>query len=313
MTHPYRSSINSSLFMNDPVPVRRHDRISNNLNDQTFFIKGDDTKNDPIGVYENKDDDQDTYIVKPPNGDSFQLNRRVLKDSLEDLKKLSHIPIRQLNDAHTESFRTIVEALKLLHTSPALYELILSDIRAIFNDIKDVRPGTLAAFFIGCFNPDDKFPAPMGCSPKCAASLPPSEGTPGYSSCDDIVLIYSKELFSSLNNKQSSHAFIYIENSSFSGFTHENIKQLKDAGIESATLIYGNEENGSYHEVTSPLPLDQLPHKSEITQTIKTTQIQQNDNSASSNSGAGVIFAIIIIIIIILLIVILYKTYSPRL
>jgi len=306
MSQLLRSSISSPLFMITPIPTNNNSLSTNSSsNNQSYFIKGDDVTDS----YQHVGGDDDVFIINGPS-ESFQLHRNTLKEALEELKTQANVPLRQLNSQYTESFRSIVEALRLLYGSQAVYDLILTDIRNVFSDIKDVRPGTVAAFFIGCFN-DDKFPGPMGCSPKCAASLPPTEGTPGYNNCEDLVLIYSDGLFSSLNEKQSVHAYIYIGEPNFQGFSIENIRQLRDAGIENATLIFGNED-GSYREVTASLPIDKLPLLSEISQSNFTPSSNNTSPSdESSNTNTGLIFGIIIIIIIILLLALLYKTYNP--
>jgi len=312
MSQRLGSNINSPLFMNDPVPVRYNGNQNNSNNvDQSFFIKGDGPKIDPPGTFEHIGGDEDLFIVNTKSG-SFQLHRKTLKETLADLKTQANVSVRQLTPTHTESFRSIVEALRLLYGSQALYDLVLNDIRSVFSDVKDIKPGTVAAFFVGCFN-DDKFPGPMGCSPKCAASLPPTEGTPGYANCDDLVLIYSDGLFSSLNEKRSSHAYIYISDNDFSGFTTENIRQLRDAGIENSSLIFGNQD-GSYREVTSALTLDQLPRKNNDPIKSESNNVQSNQNNSTqngTNTSAGAVFAVIIAIIVILLIIVLYRNYNP--
>ena len=306
MSQRLGSNINSPLFMADPVPAQRGGNQNTiNNGERSFFVKGDEPKNGAADTYEHVGGEEDVFLINGQGG-SFQLHRKTLKDTLADLKTQAHVSVRQLNPEHTESFRSIVEALRLLYGSQALYDLVLTDIRAVFADVKDVKPGTVAAFFIGCFN-DDKFPGPMGCSPKCAASLPPTEGTPGYANCDDLVLIYSDGLFSSLNEKRSSHAYIYVGDPDFVGFSTENIRQLRDAGIENASLIFGNQD-GTYREVTSALTIDQLPRKTESNVT-KAQNMEASDTT--TNTGAGVVFGIIIIIIVILLLVVLYRAYRP--
>lgn len=300
MSNRLGSNINSPLFMIDPVPVR-NDKVRSDINSrkQSFFVKGEDTTS-----YEHVGGQDDVFIITSPDG-SFQLHRTTLKETLVELKTQSHVSIRQLSPEHTESFKSIVEALRLLYGSQALYELILTDIHAVFDDVKDIIPGTIAAFFIGC-STNDKFPGPMGCSPKCAASLPPSDGTPGYTNCDDLVLIYSEGLFSSLNDKRSTHAYIYIGESNFLAFSPENIRQLRDAGIENASLVFGLQD-GSYREVTSVLPVDKLPYNSAIT-SANLQQTPDETATNTTNSGAGIAFAIIIVVIIILLLVLLYRS-----
>lgn len=302
MSQQLGSNINSPLFMADPVPVRKQENTYTSAEEDTsFFVKGENSNNANNDSYEHIGGSEDAFIINSQGG-SFQLHRKTLKDTLIELKSQAHVPVRQLGSEYTESFRSIVEALRLLYGSQALYDLILTDVREIFGDVTDIKPGTVAAFFIGCFN-DDKFPGPMGCSPKCAASLPPTEGTPGYSNCDDLVLIYSDKMFSSLNEQKSTHAYIYISDPNFQGFTKENVNQLREAGIENASLIFGNED-GSYREVTSAMSIDQLPQTSD--NDTKTTETNNNTDS-NTNNGAGIAFAIIIIVIIILVLLVLYR------
>lgn len=337
MSQQMISTINSSFFMADPVPIKRNGNpVTMNTVDQSFLVKGDETKdsafsntsgssfeqnsskpsgfnNDSSSVssYEHVNGKEDVFFISNQNG-SFQLHRKTLKETLHELKSQCHVSVRQLNAEHTELFKSVVEALRLLYGSQALYDLILNDIRGIFSDVKDVRPGTVAAFFIGCFN-DDKFPGPMGCSPKCAgSSLPPPEGTPGYTNCDDLVLIYSDGLFSSLNEKRSSHAYIYVGSGNFNGFSNENIRQLKEAGIENASIIFGNPD-GSYREVTSPLNLDQLPKKQEAdnsgsNSSNSSSNVTSSEGAASGNgSGAAIAFAVVLILIIIILLIVFFR------
>jgi hypothetical protein len=112
-------------------------------------------------------------------------------------------------------------------------------------------------------------------------------------------------MFSSLNEKRSAHAYIYIGDESFTGFNNDNIRQLKEAGIETISLVYGNPD-GSYREVTSPLTYDQLPIVSSSDPSSSST------SSSSSDTAAGIVFAVIIIIIVVLLLIILFRNYSPR-
>lgn len=310
MTQRLGSNINSPIFMLDPLLTSSS---SSPYNDDTFFVKGDlntfipseafsELGNNNVGPVNNDD-----LIIINNDTESFQLHRDTLRSSLQELKRDAHTPIARLNPQQTENFRSVSEALRLLYASQALYDIVLVDIRNIFGDVTNVKPGTVAAFFVGCFT-DDKFPGPMGCSPKCASSLRPTEGTPGYDNCEDLVLIYSDGHFSSLNNKQSKHAYIYVGDDNFKGFSQMNIDQLKAAGIEKSSLIFGNAD-GSYREVTSALPVDNLP-KSPVVTNPPAGNSSSNVNPSDTNQNnvnSAVVFGIIIFIIIVLLLVVLYQ------
>lgn len=312
MSHTLGSNINSPLFMDDPVPFKNKNQSVHASSERSFFVKGSgsdtQSKDATSDSYQHLGGEDDVFIIKTPGG-SYQLHRKALKETLYELKKNSHTLLRQLTSDTNDSFKSIVEALRLLYNSQALYDIVLTDIRDIFADIKEIKPGTVAAFFIGCFN-DDQFPGPIGCNPKCTASLPPANGTPGYTTCEDLILIYADDTFSSLNERQSSHAYIYVGDTKFQGFTPEDIVQLKNAGVERASIIYGNHD-GTYREVTSALTLAQLPLKQKKDETPPTqTQAPQTNNTtttSSSNTGAGIVIAIIIIVIIIVVLLLLYR------
>lgn len=296
MTRRLESTITSELFMNDPVPVRNYENPKRD--ESTYFTKGYDDNETSGESFEHVGGEDDAFIIHKEGG-PFRLSRKELRDTLEDLKTQSHVHVKHLNERHTAQFKTVVEAMRMLYGSQALYDIVLTDIKHVFNN-HHVKPGTVAAHFVGCFN-DSNFPGPLGCSPKCASSLKPTDGTPGYSNCDDLVLIYCDGMFSALNEKRSSHAYIYISDSNFNGFTSDNIKQLCDAGIETVSLIFGNPD-GSYREITGALSLDQLPRTNHVVAPC-------NTNTETSNN-AGVIFAIIILAIIILLLIIIYRNYG---
>lgn len=302
MSRRLGTNINSELFMTNPVPINTSNHYSNISKDElTYIIKGDNDK-EPSNTSHNLEN-QEVFIINSETG-SFQLHRKTLRETLHELKKHCHVSIRQLSAEHTESFKSIVETLRILYGSQALYDIVLKDIRTIFVDVKDVKPGTVGAFFIGCFN-DDKFPGPMGCSPKCAASLPPTDGTPGYAACDDLVLIYSNGVYSSLNEKQSAHAYIYIDDTNFTSFTSDNIRQLKEAGVTNVSLIYGKND-GSYSEVTSSISIDKLPCRNEHNNNNQTVE----PTTAVMSGATGLVFGILIAIVIFLIILLLYRRYN---
>lgn len=272
-----------------------------NLSSKTksFFIKGKDDI-----TYQREGGKEDVFNIKTKEG-NFKLSRKDLKDALENLKTQSNIPVKQLPENHKETYDNILDALKFLYGSPELYEMIMEDIKNIFRDVKKIIPGTVAAFFVGCSS-DEKFSGPIGCDPRCAASLPPGESIPGYSNCDDLVLAYIKGTFSALNNKKSPHAYIYIGDVDFNGFPVEDIEKLKRERVENVTLIFAHEDSDkSYKEVSKVTHIDKLPVKQEG----KSTQLgQTEDGNNSGDNGAGVAVVIIIVVVIIILLIILYQS-----
>lgn len=290
----HRSKITSSLFKID----NSGNLSSKTKTSQSFFVKG---KNDI--TYQREGGKDDVFNIKTEDG-NYRLSRKDLKDTLENLKTQSNIPVKQLSASHKETFDNILEALKFLYASPELYEMILEDIKNIFRDVKKIIPGTVAAFFVGCSS-DEKFPGPIGCDPRCAASLPPGESIPGYSNCDDLVLAYINGTFSALNNKKSHHAYIYIGDVNFTGFPSDHIEQLKKEQIKNATLIFAHADSDkSYKEVSKVTDIDKLPIKEETSHKLGQTE----DNNNSDNGGGAAVIIIVVVLVIILLLILYQST-----
>ena len=234
-------------------------------------------------VSKTKDDD-DNLQVNISQTQNIIINRKNFSDSLKTLKEYANVNIQHLKEQIKNIFTSVVETINLVSTTTA-YKVILDDVKKIFSDIKDVVPGTVAAYFVGCYD-DTLFDGPIGCNPKCAASIHPDES---QNLCDDLVVIYEENCFKNLNTKISENAYIYV-NSSFTKFLPENINQLNNIGIKYARIVYGDEK-GSYKEVSALTPLSELPVES----STMTTQ-------SSSATNAQIAFIVILIILIILLI-----------
>lgn len=263
-------------------------RINSAPQTKSFYTKGDG------GVIPPNDD---IYTVKVSGG-YFQLQRNTFKDHLAELKKYSNTYINDLDPERTEIFKSVGESLRVLYGYP-VYDVIMKDVTDYFADVKDVKPGTVASFFVGCSN-NTGFPYGIGCNPKCVSSLPPSNNNPELYTCNDSVLIYRNNTLSFLNNKNSSHAYIYVDYPNPTGFTPDNIKQLQSYGITTVTLIYGNVD-GTYRQVSpTPLPLNSLP----ICLSQDGSSIQ--NSQTTSTSYAGIFWFLVFIIIIILIFVYFY-------
>lgn len=251
--------------------------------------------------------ESDVFTVDGADG-PLQVDRALLRETLQQLKDHSQTLVNQLTPEKTESFKSVLEALRMLYNNQSAYDIVLGDIRREFSETSIVKPGTVAAFFVGCFT-NDKFPGPPGCSPNCVASVFPAVGTPGYSHCDDLVLIYNDGIFSSLNEKRSVHAYIYVGDAQFTGFSTVNITQLKDAGVENASIVFGNTD-GTFREVTSVLSLDQLPKYTGVKLEVNTQPAASADANVSNNSMTGGLIALALIFIAI--VVLLYIIYRDR-
>lgn len=194
---------------------------------------------------------EDVYLIRTDHG-PYELYRKELINTLQTLHQHAHVFISKLNHDDHELLKSTIEATRLLYNSKALKDLILQDIRSIYHDVKNPIPGTVGAFFVGCFN-DDPFDGPIGCNPRCAASLFGCHED--QIECADTVLIFSHHQFTHLNKQKTPHCFIYVEDYKFTAFTPHQLVMLRKANHQEMTVIYSNED-GSYKQVSKRIPID---------------------------------------------------------
>jgi hypothetical protein len=271
--------------------------MSESLIDSTLFIRdsSSSSNNDQYDdiFYEKISDTDDIHLIKTNTG-SYELHRNRLISTLKELHHYSHVFVSKLKEEQSELLSSTIEATRILYNSRVLKDMVLNDIREIYKDIKNPIPGTVGAFFVGCFN-DDNFNGPIGCNPRCAASLFNCDND-GLE-CSDTILIFENNTFTSLNNKNTQHAYIYIESYNFVSFTMNQIHKLQEANITTVTLIY-SDIDGSYKEVTGRIDIDTL-----------ITVCNQNTSTSSSTSIIAIIL-LIIIALIFLGLIFMYEKYT---
>jgi hypothetical protein len=305
------SNMQSPFFMMDPIESSSSDilmaKMSLSKEPQTETESEDLT---PKESTDGNSGEDDVFVVESNQG-TYHLHRSALKECLSSLKPYAEVYINKLPVELNDSFKSILETLKLLHGSKAYYDVVLKDIQDIFvKNVKRIKPGTVAAFFAGCFN-DDGLSGPNGCHLKCAMALHgiPSEdiNKDFISVCEDLVLIYNNGNFGSINEKQSAFAYIYVDAKDFHGFTKKNIETLKSSGIYDVALIFGNED-GTYKEVGTSISVHDLPLKSKSSKksgkkTGKNDDNGNGDNNNSDNSGIWIVIVVAVVILLLLFLV----------
>lgn len=297
------SNIQSTFFMMDPIESSSSDILMAKMS----YSKENTTETETSTSIptESIDDNNDVFVVESSQG-TYHLHRSALKECLLSLKPYAEVYINKLPIELNDSFKSILETLKLLHGSKAYHDVVLKDIQDIFvKNVKSIRPGTVAAFFAGCFN-DDGLSGPNGCHLKCAMAL---HGIPAedinkdfISVCEDMVLIYNNGNFGSINEKDSKFAYIYVDAKDFDGFTKENIETLKTSGIYQVALIFGNED-GTYKEVGTSISVHDLPLKSKSNKNTENNNNDNGDNNNTDNSGIWIVIVVAVVILLLLFLV----------
>jgi hypothetical protein len=199
----------------------------------------------------------------------------------------------------------MVEISRVAYNS-AVYSLFIDEVLAAFQNVPSVREGTVGAFFKGCFV-ENKFEGPPGCDPRCAGSLPPSQGTPGWDYCDKPVIMYSSNGLTSLNDVStgsSGDAYIVVNpnslvNGQFPGFTTEEIRSLSSSGIKRVKIVYSSGD--SYREYSNFVNVDSLPTSSRGRQDSPPAPQPIN----TGGDGWGALFLVLIVVIFLVIVVLL--------
>lgn len=248
------------------------------ISDKKLFVKGNDNNFDII-----------------LNGEVFSLDRKSFISMLKELKTKSNIKILNLDKNSKTYLNDIIDLINTLKPTQ-YFKIIKEDIDNIFGDIKDIQIGSVASYFTYS---DSKLKN-SECDPKNILSLV----NPG-SSCDDSSLLYADNIFHFLMNKKTPHAYIYIMNQLFNGFSEENIKELALENITHVTIIVGDNKN-NYKTITDKISLSNIPKKP------ITTVIQKeigSSNITTVNNSLIIILIIVALIILIILFIIFAKGY----
>jgi hypothetical protein len=166
-------------------------------------------------------------------------------------------------------------------------------ITRIFKDVTVVMPGTVGAYYIGCFIDSTSFTGTVGCSAHCAGSISPSENTMGWEACKYTCFIYTPQNFISLNETSDiTQSYIFIRDTiDFKGFTDGEIKNLKNFGVQKAKLVkYVN--SAKYTDMTSGfVDLENLPH-------VKVEKPVTREIPSSSSSSYSMFIILLLIIVL---------------
>lgn len=242
--------------------------------------------------------DENIITIKNNKGEEYELNKISFINSIKEYVQYSNTQINELPKELSESFKTIVETLKTIHSNPVPYKIILSEIKQIFIDNNDsddtsIIPGTIKSFFVGCISKQEK----SRCDPSCTSSLPPdSDSHSENTDCEHHVLIYENGKFTSLNAKKSNTAYIYMKGDIKPlSLSQKNI--LLDSGIKTIFLI---KQKGKDNIVINT-------NINELEKHIEIEKENKNDNSDDNTQTVVIIILSVLIVLLILCFFIFFR------
>lgn len=190
--------------------------------------------------------------------ETIVLEREKFRAKVERLREVSHLLKDDLDSEHAALLKEVTKTMATVHGT-SLYPVIIEDIREIFSalDKERIVPLTVHAHFVGCTS-EDNFPGQPGCNPKCASGLP----DPNTMICPDTFLSFGKNGFKFHNSKKTPHAWIYLEDSNFRGFSEEDIDELRKFGVSKASTLRSKSGHPHDYDSTVAVPIEKLPVRS---------------------------------------------------
>lgn len=223
---------------------------------------------------------------------TFTIHREQVKDLLRKIKSKTNVRVDKLDPEHAAIYERLNEIVRLTHGTEQIHSHLLQDIKNVFPPTDNVIPMTVGAYFNGCFV-SDNFKGGMGCNPKCAGNIPSND--PSYSECEDSVIHYSNGTLTYQHQKGTSHAYVYIGDDHFEGFSKQNIDVLKRGHIFKVSLVRAKPgDMVDNMDVEDPVPVDKLPLKG-------TTAAQPVPPHQAQNGWFWILIAVVIILALIVL------------
>lgn len=226
--------------------------------------------------------------------DTYEVNTDEILRLAREFRKKADLPILGLDKETFRSFRELTELLSTLRTTD-IYPALAQQLHQIYRDVQDAAPGTVGAYFTGCFR-DHGFPGAAGCSAHCAGALQP--GHSDWEACDTKVLVHQpgqKRPFQVKESPESSEAIIHVQDQSFGGFSTSELDHLERLGITHAQVFLSD---GDDYQVL--YPRQKIEELGRARSKLSTTTRQEGRNNGS---GVGLGAAVLIIVVLFIIIV----------
>ena len=226
-----------------------------------------------------------------------------LRSTLLQLKKVANEKIKTLNDTERHNFHYIVQQVQKNYVVSETYDKLYQTFTDVFGDVKDISPGTVAAYIIGCAEKNAPS-GPNGCSAVCVGSAPaPNTDT---SQCNArAVWAYRDEnnyTLISLSPSLSKDAIIYIDNKeTFRGLNHLEKKKLDEWQIETIAVASYDVATKSYREIVPRVPLARAPNR---------VDVEPSNFGSSKNPNA--VFFVLLLVLLLIVIYIGWRIYNSQ-
>lgn len=244
-----------------------------------------------------------------------EIDLDLLNILISDLRYHSDDHIEKLNKATKQNFEELVKLVETLYDTNS-YNLLTEIVTNHFSDVKNIVPGTIGAYCIGCnvetsFKEDNK-----SCSSICAGSMPIKGDTDNL--CKETVILANyknggftftqlRSIDNESSNEDSSNnesidinkpGIIFIPHTSlddFPGFTMSEKRKIQRYGINHINL-YGYGDNGKNHYKLDSKHIYEIKSRKNSKNSRRRNNKVNNSSSNENLTVAGIIFLVFLLI-----------------
>jgi len=236
------------------------------------------------------------YVAKSGE-DNLDLNK--IRLSLLQLKNVANEKIRSLNDNDRHAFHYIVQQVQKNYDISDSYEKLYQAFTEIFGDIKDIKPGTVAAYIIGCAEKNGA----KGCSAICVGSAPAPHTD--MNQCDyRVIWAYYDGGYTliSLAPSLSKDALIYVDSREpFRGLSALEKKKLEEWHIETVAVASYDSTTKSYRELVPRTTIARIPDR---------VVVEPSNFATGGNPNA--VFFVLLLVLLLIVIYVGWRLYNNR-
>lgn len=182
------------------------------------------------------------------------INLEDLRAKLAHLRDYSNVPIRKLSGKLKADFESLAQYVAWMYNTDS-YPSLYAEIKNYFTDTDIYQPGTVGAYCGGCLVKRKDGLTARGCTVICAGSIPPPFEDPEWDFCSDLVIwaVYNGDSydFTTLNeieDEEDDKAIVFVDQSRFSGFSTNEIKTLRDHGVNHVRIMYYNPQQDPVYQ-----------------------------------------------------------------
>jgi hypothetical protein len=235
-----------------------------------------------------------------------------INDSLHRLSTISTKPLKNLSPEEMKDYNLLTSNISRLYGTDG-YNLLYKEIVNHFPDEKNIIPGSVAGYFIGC-KATTNFTYGDECSILHLTGAPYFQDNGDQKTCSKSVYLAPFDngyTFSELTvgDKDDTTAIVYIT-PPFRGFSKNEIFELETKGIKNVIVSYYN-ENSNQYTVSNITETSALPIRTEERLDKKLIR-SENGNSSNSSCSMTTIAGIIILLLIIAIVVYIGYRYSKN-